>query len=218
MVKSGPAEGWLARRQKPPSTSRWPRSTPRAASTARRSACSSSTPARTPGRRRPQRRNSLRTTRRWPSSARSPPARRRLPFPPVSVLAFLQMPNAASAPNLTGNFQYAWRLTQDEGKQFTRLLNSLRKKGREDRQGGDPLRFRRARLGHVRHAILPGDLQGQRRRTTASPWPSSTRASTSRPRWRRSSSASPTWLHSRPRSTAQARRSRNCGGRASPAG
>jgi len=49
-------------------------------------------------------------------------------FPTGERLGILQMPNAASAPNLTGNFQYAWRLTQDEGKQFTRLLNSLRKK------------------------------------------------------------------------------------------
>ncbi len=50
-------------------------------------------------------------------------------FPTGERLGIVQMPNAASAPNLTGNFSYAWRLTQDEGKQFTRLLTSLKTKG-----------------------------------------------------------------------------------------
>ena len=50
-------------------------------------------------------------------------------FPTGERLGIVQMPNAASAPNLTGNFSYAWRLTQDGGKQFTRLLTSLKNKG-----------------------------------------------------------------------------------------
>jgi branched-chain amino acid transport system substrate-binding protein len=38
------------------------------------------------------------------------------------------MPNAASQPGLTANFSYAWRLTADEGKQFTRLITTLKRK------------------------------------------------------------------------------------------
>jgi branched-chain amino acid transport system substrate-binding protein len=46
-------------------------------------------------------------------------------FPVGERLGIVQMPNAASQPGLTGNFTYAWRLTEDEGKQFGRLLTSL---------------------------------------------------------------------------------------------
>jgi branched-chain amino acid transport system substrate-binding protein len=49
-------------------------------------------------------------------------------FPVGERLGIVQMPNAASQPGLTGNFTYAWRLTEDEGKQFARLLASLRRK------------------------------------------------------------------------------------------
>ncbi len=49
-------------------------------------------------------------------------------FPAGERLGIVQMPNAASQPGLTGNFQYAWRLTADEGKQFTRLITTLRRK------------------------------------------------------------------------------------------
>ncbi len=49
-------------------------------------------------------------------------------FPVGERLGVIQMPNAASQPGLTGNFSYAWRLTADEGKQFGRLIASLRKK------------------------------------------------------------------------------------------
>jgi branched-chain amino acid transport system substrate-binding protein len=49
-------------------------------------------------------------------------------FPVGERIGVLQMPNAASQPGLTGNFSYAWRLTADEGKQFGRLIASLRKK------------------------------------------------------------------------------------------
>ena len=49
-------------------------------------------------------------------------------FPVGERLGVVQIPNAASAPGLTGNFSYAWRLTADEGTQFTRLLNTLKAK------------------------------------------------------------------------------------------
>ncbi len=49
-------------------------------------------------------------------------------FPAGERLGLVQMPNAASQPGLTGNFSYAWRLTADEGKQFGRLIATLRKK------------------------------------------------------------------------------------------
>ncbi|MHB2166748.1 ABC transporter substrate-binding protein [Alsobacter sp. R-9] len=49
-------------------------------------------------------------------------------FPVGERLGIVQMPNAASTPGLTANFSYAWRLTADEGKQFTRLINTLRNK------------------------------------------------------------------------------------------
>ena len=50
-------------------------------------------------------------------------------FPVGERLGILQIPNAASAPGLTGNFQFAWRLTEDEGTQFTRLIKTLQRKG-----------------------------------------------------------------------------------------
>jgi branched-chain amino acid transport system substrate-binding protein len=50
-------------------------------------------------------------------------------FPVGERVGIVQMPNAASQPGLTANFSYAWRLTADEGTQFTRLLETLKKKG-----------------------------------------------------------------------------------------
>ena len=50
-------------------------------------------------------------------------------FPAGERLGIVQMPNAASQPGLTANYTYAWRLTADEGKQFTRLITTLRRKG-----------------------------------------------------------------------------------------
>jgi branched-chain amino acid transport system substrate-binding protein len=50
-------------------------------------------------------------------------------FPVGERLGIVQMPNAASTPNLTKGFDYAWRLTADEGTQFTRVLKTLSKKG-----------------------------------------------------------------------------------------
>jgi branched-chain amino acid transport system substrate-binding protein len=50
-------------------------------------------------------------------------------FPVGERLGIVQMPNAASQPGLTGDFSYAWRLTEDEGKQFGRLLASLTNRG-----------------------------------------------------------------------------------------
>jgi branched-chain amino acid transport system substrate-binding protein len=40
-------------------------------------------------------------------------------------LEIVQMPNAASAPGLTKDRKWAWRMTEDEGKQFARLLKTL---------------------------------------------------------------------------------------------
>lgn len=40
-------------------------------------------------------------------------------------LEIVQMPNAASAPGLTKDKKWAWRMTEDEGKQFGRLLKTL---------------------------------------------------------------------------------------------
>lgn len=49
-------------------------------------------------------------------------------FPVGERLGIVQIPNAASQPGLTGNFSYAWRLTEDEGKQFGRLLTTLQRR------------------------------------------------------------------------------------------
>ncbi len=40
-------------------------------------------------------------------------------------LEIVQMPNAASAPGLTKDRKWAFRMTEDEGKQFSRLLKTL---------------------------------------------------------------------------------------------
>ena len=50
-------------------------------------------------------------------------------FPVGERLGIVEIPNAASTPGLTKGFSYAWRLTADEGTQFTRLLKTLGKKG-----------------------------------------------------------------------------------------
>ncbi len=50
-------------------------------------------------------------------------------FPVGERIGIVEMPNAASQPGLTANYTYAWRLTADEGRQFTRLIKTLRKKG-----------------------------------------------------------------------------------------
>ena len=50
-------------------------------------------------------------------------------FPVGERLGIVQIPNAASTPGLTKGFTYAWRLTADEGTQFTRVLKTLAKKG-----------------------------------------------------------------------------------------
>lgn len=49
-------------------------------------------------------------------------------FPVGERLGIVQLPNAASTPGLTKGFSYAWRLTGDEGTQFTRLIKTLEKK------------------------------------------------------------------------------------------
>lgn len=50
-------------------------------------------------------------------------------FNDAERLKTLMMPTSASAPNLTDGRRYAWRLTEDESKQFARLLRSLKAKG-----------------------------------------------------------------------------------------
>lgn len=49
-------------------------------------------------------------------------------FPVGERLGIVQVSTSSSAPGLTGNNSYAWRMTEDEGKQFGRLLTSLRRK------------------------------------------------------------------------------------------
>jgi branched-chain amino acid transport system substrate-binding protein len=49
-------------------------------------------------------------------------------FPVGERLGIVQVSNSASQPGLTANFTYAWRMTEDEGKQFGRLLTSLNRK------------------------------------------------------------------------------------------
>ena len=49
-------------------------------------------------------------------------------FPIGERLGIVQVSTSASQPGLTANFSYAWRLTEDEGKQFGRLLTSLSRK------------------------------------------------------------------------------------------
>jgi len=44
-------------------------------------------------------------------------------------LKLLMMPISASAPGLTDGKTYAWRLSEDERKQFTRLLKAVKEKG-----------------------------------------------------------------------------------------
>ena len=44
-------------------------------------------------------------------------------------LEIVQIPNAASAPGLTKDRKWAFRVTEDEGKQFGRLLKTLATKG-----------------------------------------------------------------------------------------
>lgn len=50
-------------------------------------------------------------------------------FPVGERIGIVEIPNAASTPGLTKGFSYAWRLTADEGTQFTRLIKTLEKKG-----------------------------------------------------------------------------------------
>jgi len=49
-------------------------------------------------------------------------------FNDAERLGVLMMPNAASRPGLTQGKSFAWRLTEDEDKQFRRLLQSLKRK------------------------------------------------------------------------------------------
>jgi branched-chain amino acid transport system substrate-binding protein len=49
-------------------------------------------------------------------------------FPVGERLGIVQVSTSSSAPGLTGSNTYAWRMTEDEGKQFGRLLTSLSRK------------------------------------------------------------------------------------------
>ncbi len=53
-------------------------------------------------------------------------------FPVGERIGIVEIPNAASTPGLTKGYSYAWRLTADEGTQFTRLIKTLHKKGIND--------------------------------------------------------------------------------------
>ena len=49
-------------------------------------------------------------------------------FPVGERLGIVEMSNSSSQPGLTANYTYAWRFVSDEGKQFTRLLKTLKNK------------------------------------------------------------------------------------------
>ena len=49
-------------------------------------------------------------------------------FPVGERLGIVQISNSSSQPGLTANYSYAWRFVSDEGKQFTRLLKTLKRK------------------------------------------------------------------------------------------
>lgn len=52
-------------------------------------------------------------------------------FNDAERLKVLMMPTSASAPGLTDGKKYSWRLTEDEHKQFGRLLTAMKEKGIE---------------------------------------------------------------------------------------
>lgn len=49
-------------------------------------------------------------------------------FPVGERLGIVQIPNASSAPGLTKGKSYAFRLTEDENKQFARLMTTMKRK------------------------------------------------------------------------------------------
>jgi len=49
-------------------------------------------------------------------------------FPVGERLGIVEISNSSSQPGLTASYTYAWRFVSDEGKQFTRLINTLKKK------------------------------------------------------------------------------------------
>jgi branched-chain amino acid transport system substrate-binding protein len=49
-------------------------------------------------------------------------------FPVGERLGIVEISNSSSQPGLTANYSYAYRFVSDEGKQFTRLLKTLKKK------------------------------------------------------------------------------------------
>ena len=53
----------------------------------------------------------------------------RVAFPAGERLGIVQIPNASSAPKLADKFSYAYRLTESEFLQFTRLIKTLKKRG-----------------------------------------------------------------------------------------
>ena len=53
----------------------------------------------------------------------------RVAFPAGERLGIVQIPNASSAPKLADKYSYAYRLTENEGLQFTRLIKTLIKRG-----------------------------------------------------------------------------------------
>jgi branched-chain amino acid transport system substrate-binding protein len=53
----------------------------------------------------------------------------RVAFPAGERLGIVQIPNASSAPKLADKFSYAFRLTESEFLQFTRLIISMKRKG-----------------------------------------------------------------------------------------
>ena len=136
-----------------------------------------------------RRRNSRRTITRWPSSDRSRQAKPRWHFRSVSASASCRCRTPPQAPASPRNFSYAWRLTADEGKQFNRLIQTLRKArtSRSTRRRSSMSRMSASRTSRARSSTRRSS------RPTTSPSasrsPSSTRASTCRRRSPRSLAA-----------------------------
>ena len=83
-------------------------------------------------------------------------------FPVGERLGIVQISNSSSQPGLTANYSYAWRFVSDEGKQFTRLLNTLKRKSiKVDK--AEIMYVSDERVSNISGTrFYPGDPQGKR--------------------------------------------------------